>query len=206
MQCIESSGMSDILQIEHKILTPADLRIHLQVMFHDNIPPVQLVPQYTVIKICRFFHHAAHKRFLIHHAIDFDISFMRQPLPDHPIKISNHKIRLFLFCRPHQKFRRIRCDPVITVQKLQILPVCLSNRHISALRHTGILLVDHQDPVIRSSVPFTDFPGFIAAAVIDQKQFKIFIFLFQHTVHASFQCLFSIINRNDNTYCRFHSF
>ena len=172
-------------------------------IFFHKITPVQLVPEHTVIKIRRFLHHTAHKGFLIHHAVDSDVAFMRQTLPDHPIKVSDHKICLFFPRRPHQKFGRIRRDPVVAVEKLQIFPVCLGDRHISALRNSGIFLVDHQ--LIRSGIPVTDFPCFIGTAVIDQKQFKIFIFLFQYTVHTPLQCLFSIIDRNDNTYCRFHN-
>ena len=56
----------------------------------------------------------------VHETVLIDGTLLRHMLTDHPVKLRDHHITLLFGCSPNKKCRRIRCDPVITVQKLQV--------------------------------------------------------------------------------------
>ena len=68
-QRIECLCIADILQIEHKILTPADLRIHPDPEAVYEIAPVQLIPQHSIVIIRRILHHKRREFLPVDHAV-----------------------------------------------------------------------------------------------------------------------------------------
>ena len=78
MQGIEYFRVTDIFQIEQKILTPVDIRIHSQTVLLHQIPAVQFVPQHTIVKVCRILHHMCRELLLGEHTLLFNVSLASQ--------------------------------------------------------------------------------------------------------------------------------
>ena len=153
-------------------------------LFH-NIPAVQLVPQHTVIKIRRILHHMCCELFSGEHALLFDVSLGGQTLSHHAVKVRNDHVTAVLLRCPHEQSGGIRCDPVVTVEELQIFSPGTVKRPVSAVGDSGVLLLDHNDSGILVSVLFTNIAGSIRTAIIDQQQFIIRIFLVQNAVDTA---------------------
>ena len=153
-------------------------------LFH-NIPAVQLVPQHTVVKIRRVLHHMCCELFSGEHAFLFDVSLGRQTLSHHAVKVGNDHITAILLRCPHEQSGGIRCNPVVTVEELQIFSPGTVKRPVPAVGDSGVLLLDHNNSGILVSVLFTNVAGSIRTAIIDQQQFKIRIFLVQNAVDTA---------------------
>ena len=87
MQGIEYFRVTDIFQIEQKILTPVDIRIHSQTVLLHQIPAVQFVPQHTIVKVCRILHHMCRELLLGEHTLLFNVSLGGQTLSHHAVKV-----------------------------------------------------------------------------------------------------------------------
>ena len=111
---------TDVFQVEHKVLAPADFRIHAKGMFLNNGTAIQLIPEHAVIVIRRALHHMGRKLFRAHDSLFLDITFPGYPLADHPVEIRDDQITASLFRRPHQKLGGIGRHPVVAVQKLNV--------------------------------------------------------------------------------------
>ena len=83
-----------------------------------NGTPIQLVPHHTIIVIRRIICHLHSKIFSAHHIFHFNELFLHVVLAIYPVKICDHQITVILHCRTYQTFCCVRCDPVVTVQKL----------------------------------------------------------------------------------------
>ena len=110
--------MAQVLQIEHEILAPAYGLIHGKPMLRDDLPLKQLIPENTVIKICRVLHHKAGKFLQTQKPVLFNVPLMGHPVPDDPVKIRDHHVRPAVPGCPYHKAGGVRCDPVVAVQKL----------------------------------------------------------------------------------------
>ena len=155
-QRVECLCVTDIFQIKHKILAPADLRIHPDPEAVYEIAPVKLVPQHSIVIICRIFHHKRREFLSVDHLVRLDVPFSGYHIPNDAVKIGNHHITAMFLCRPDHKLCRIRRQPVITVHKLEIRSLCPFYSLISRIRHPGIFFVDHHHTLIRLRIRITD--------------------------------------------------
>ena len=205
LKCIKNIGVSDIFQIKHKVLTPADIRVHAKVIFFHNITAKQLIPQHTIIEISRIFHHMCGKFLLSQNTVILNIPLVRDTLPNNTVKIRDNHVTMIIFGSLHQKIRRIRRNPVITVQKLEISSPCMVQSHISGIRDPAVLLVNNMDTRVQRSISITDGTRRIQTAIIHKQKLKISVLLMKNTVDTARKRIFSIIYRNNNTHGRIHS-
>ena len=197
--------MPDIFQIEKEILAPADGNVHTDLIRLDDPSFIQLVPEHAVIKISRIFDHARGEFLPVQHPGLLNVSLPGKPLPRHAVKIGDHHIAAILFHGLHQKSRGLRHDPVVAVQKLDILSLRQLQRLIARIGYARIFLMDHPDPFVPSGVRIADLSGSVRASVVHQDQLKIGIILHQYAVHAASHIFFRVINGYDNTDKPFHS-
>ena len=206
VQYAEALREADVFQIEHEVLAPADFRVHLQMVLFNNLPPVQLIPEYAVIEIRRVFHHVGGELLSRHAAVLLDIPLLGDALSRHPVKIRDHQIAAVLLGHAHQELRGVRRDPVVAVGKLKIGSPGVSHRQVPGRRHAAVFLMDHADPHIPRGVLVADGAGAILAAVVDEQQLEIRILLPEYAVHAAPQIFLRIVNRHNNGNHRVHSF
>ena len=128
-------GVTDIFQVEQEVLAPADGRVHLQTVLHDDIPAVELVPQYAVVKIGGVFHHVGGELLPGKGAVLINIPFGGHALPHHPVKIGDHHVAAVLPGGTHQQLGGVGGDPVVGVQKLQVLPPGLGHGLVAGVGH-----------------------------------------------------------------------
>ena len=203
-ESLKGCGIADILQIEHEVLAPADLRVHPQMVgFHDG-PPVKLVPENAVVKIRRIFHHVGGVFFAGHHAVLVDVPLLGDPLADHPVEVRHDQVAPGVLCCPHQRGGGVRRQPVVAVQKLQVGSLRQIQRSIPGGGDAAVFLVDHPDTGIFCGIAVAQGAGGVRAAVIDQQEFKIGVFLIQNTLDAPADRAFRIINRDDDAYSGGH--
>ena len=194
--------MEHILHVENKILRPVQLYIHAKLILFDDAAAEKLVPQNAVIEIGRVPHHfiriflAGQELFLL------DVSILGHLLADHTVEIGNDHIagRIVLH-GTDKKPRGVRRNPVIRIQKLNVSARCAVQCLISRIRHTGIRLVDGNDPCVLCRIPVNDLRCFILASVIHDQKLEIGIGLIQNALNASSDRLLRVICRYDNADC-----
>ena len=196
--------IAQILQIKHEVLTPADGIIHSQIVLLYNLVTIKFIPQNSIIKISRVLHHISGKFFHGQQPLCLNVALVGHPRAYHPVKITDDHITLGTLRGFHKKPGGIGCNPVITVHKLYILSLGTIQSQISCVRHSTIFLMDDTDSLICLCVSVADFSGAVRASIIQQKQFKIGVLLLQNTVHTPLHKILRIIDRNNNTYHRFH--
>ena len=168
-QRIEAGCVTDIFQIEHKVLTPADAAVHTKMILLYDLSAKELVPQHTIIEVRRILHHMRSIIFSCHDCIIINISLVGYSLPYYSVEIGNDHITMMVFCCPEEKIRSICCNPVITVKELDIFSFCQIQCHVSAVRYSRIVLMNDSDTLILCCVGITDLTRVILTAVIDQQ-------------------------------------
>ena len=139
-------------------------------------------------------------------SVFFNISLMGYSFPNHTIKIRNHHITSTVLNTAHQLPGSILCQPVVTVQKLQIFSLGLVQCLVPAVRDSGVLFMNNSNSGIPVQITVTDSPRIVSASIIYQNQLKICILLCQHTIDTAFQKLLRIIDRYNNRNQRLHIF
>ena len=98
----EALGIAHILQIEHEVLAPADIRVHPQVVLLNDSTPVKLVPQNAIVEVGRVFHHVGGKILPAHQTVFLNIALGGDPLSHHTVEIRNNQVAGTVFHGPHQ--------------------------------------------------------------------------------------------------------
>ena len=110
-------------------------------LFH-NIPAVQLVPKHAVVKIRGVLHHVGGVFLPAEDAVLVDVPLVGDPLAHNPVEVRHHQIAPVLLHGPHQEFGRVRGNPVVGVQELEIAAPGLAEAEVPGAGHAGILLVE----------------------------------------------------------------
>ena len=190
--------MADVLQVEHKVLAPTDLGVHLQVVVSHDIPAVELVPENTVVEIGRLLHHVGGVLLPGQYPVLVDVALAGDPLPHYPVKIGDDQVAVVLSRRLHQQLGGVGRDPVVAVQELKIDAPGPADANVPGIGHAGVLLVDDLDPGIRQGIRVADGAGAVLAAVVHQQQLKIRVLLAQDTVDAAANGLFRVVYGYDD--------
>ena len=112
----------------------------------QNVPAVQFIPHDSIVKVGRFFHHVLRKAFPGHNLVFLDMAFSSYFIMVDTEKMGDDHIAGAMLCRGYHHPRGIRGDPVITVHKLQVFPLCLVHCQIAGVGYPGLLLADYFDP------------------------------------------------------------
>ena len=194
----EGLGVADILQVEHEVLAPTDLRVHPQVVGLHNLPAVELVPQHAVIEVRGVFHHVGGVFLPGHQAVIIDIALLGDPLAHHPVEVGDNQVAGPGFRGPDQRAGGVGSDPVITVQKLKISALGLVEGGVPGVGDAGVFLVDDPNPGIPGGICVADGTGTVGAAVVDQQQLKVGVLLVQNALNTAADGVFSVIDRDDD--------
>ena len=92
---------------------------------------------------------------------------MRDALSDDAVEIGDHQIAVMLCGGAYEQLCRIRCDPVIAVEKLQVSAASLADGEITAVRYASIFFVDDCNAGICGGVSIADVTGAVCASVVD---------------------------------------
>ena len=171
-------------------------------MLHNQIPAVQLVPEYTVVEAGRVLHHLAGILPPRHHADGHYPVLAGNEFAGYAVEIRNYQIRLMRFGGGDELFCRIGRQPVVAVHKLQVVPAGFGNTEVARGGCAGVGLVNHTDAGIFLHVAVTNQRRGILAAVIHQNQLQIGIGLLQNAVGTAPQGAFGVIHRNNHGYHR----
>ena len=136
-------------------------------IFFHKITPVQLVPENAIIKISGILHHMRSKLFACEDTVILNIALVRDTLSDDAVEIGDHQIAVMFCGGAHEQLCRIRCDPVIAVEKLQVSAASLADGEITAVRYAGIFFVDDCNAGICGGVSIADVTGAVCASVVD---------------------------------------
>ena len=66
-------------------------------------------------------------------AVVVNITFVGNAFADNPVKVRDYHVALCVFHGPDKKFRGIRGNPVVTVQKLQVCSAGMADRGVSCV-------------------------------------------------------------------------
>ena len=190
--------MQDVLQIEDKVLAPAELFIHAKLVLLHQLPPVEFIPDDAVIIIRRALRHASRELFPAQYALFVNRTLSRGPAVHNAVKIGNHQVRVIFLGRMYKEGGRLGRNPVVRIEKLEVL----SGREIQCLvprvGYSAVWLMHHTDARVLRSVGIAERRRAVFGAVIHHEQLKIRKGLREYTVKATRQHLFRIVYRNDN--------
>ena len=190
--------MADVLQVEHEVLAPAELRVHPEAVALHDIPAVELVPQNAVVEVGGLLHHVGGVLLPGQHPVLVNVALAGDPLPHHPVEVRDDQVAVMVPGCLHQQLGGVGRDPVVTVQELEIDARSPADTDIPGIGHAGVLLVDDLDPGIRQGIRVADGAGAVLAAVVHQQQLKIRVLLAQDTVDAAANGLFRVVYGYDD--------
>ena len=146
------------------------------VVLHD-LPAVQLVPQYAVVKVSGVFHHVGGVFLPGEDGVLVDVALVGHPLTHDPVKVGDDQIALVVLRRPDQGQGGLRRDPIVAVQKLQVGAPGLGQGQVPGVGNTGVLLMKYLDSGVPGGLGVAQGAGGIGAAVVDQQQLIVLISL-----------------------------
>ena len=107
------------------------------------------------------------KLFTCEDTVILNIALVRDALSDDAVEIGDHQIAVMLCGGAYEQLCRIRCDPVIAVEKLQVSAASLADGEITAVRYASIFFVDDCNAGICGGVSIADVTGAVCASVVD---------------------------------------
>ena len=108
------------------------------------------------------------KRFQRHHAVRLDVALVCQMFADDAVKIRDDHVAMVVFGGADQQLGGIRRDPVVTIQKLQVLARRVADGDVAGVGNTGVFLVDDTDACVLFCIFVANLRGSVLASVVDQ--------------------------------------
>ena len=190
--------MQNVLHIEDKVLAPAQLLVHAEMIVLHDVAAEKLVPDDAVIVVGRAFCHAGCKFLPREQAFFVNRTFSGGPPVHDAVKIGNHEIRPVCLGGVKKERRRLRRDPIVGVEELEIVAGRERERLIPCVRDTAVFLVNHADAGIFRRIGVTKCRRAVLAAVVHDEHLKVRKSLREHAVQAARENLFGIVDGNDN--------
>ena len=200
---VKALGVSDIGKIEQHILRPGELLVAADVVLHDDIPPIELVPHDAVVEAGRLLHQAAGKLRFIHFDIRGHVAVNRRfagrfAFREAGAVIADDEVGLCFRRGFDQQARGVGVELVIGIDKLQILPRGALDGDVARAGNTAVFLVDDDDALIQTGIHAADFKACVVGAVVDQKHLQILVFLVLDALQTRNHILGGIVNWNDD--------
>ena len=172
----------------------------------NDFTAVELIPEYSIIEVCRIFKHNISKFLPGHDTIFFDIPFLWETFSWHTVEVRDYHITLTGGNCADKQSGCFRTDPVIAVEKLNVFSRCVIECEISCIGNPTVFQMEHFYPGVFCCIVVTYSAGIIPASVINQEKFKMSVGLVYDAVQAAGEIFLCIVYRNDNSYKWFHGF
>ncbi len=91
----------------------------------------------------------------------------------------------------------VSINPIISIHKSQILPLCVVQSKIASRTYSTIPFMEDLDPMISLSILIANLTAAIRRAIIKQKQLPVRIGLSDDAINASSYIFLRLIDRND---------
>ena len=190
-------GVLDVLHIEHQIFRPAHLAGKPDVVGQQQVPAVELVPQYAVKVRSGLVHQAAGEGVLVVHALGQKTVFphlggpghahdaqvvldlfqhlfgFAGPGGDHHFVGRDHKIGAVCFCGGGQMLGKVRVNVVVTVHKLDVLAAGKLQPQVAGVRHAGVGLVHQHDARVFSAEFLAHGQALVFGAIVQHDDFDV---------------------------------
>ena len=141
-----------------------DRLVAADVVLHDDIPPIELVPHDAVVEAGRLLHQAAGKLRFIHFDIRGHVAVNRRfagrfALGEAGAVIADDEVGLCFHRGFDQQARGVGVELVIGIDELQILPRGALDGDVARAGNTAVFLVDDDDARIQTCLLYTSVPG-----------------------------------------------
>ena len=215
-------GVLQVLHIEHQVLGPPHLTGKLDLVVHQQVPAVQLVPQHPVKIRGRLVHQMPGKLVLgvdpggqetvfphlrgpgnTHHAqivlqLFQHLLGLCGPGGDHHLVRCDDQVGVVLFGNGDQMLGEVRVDIVVAVHELHILAAGQLQAQVAGVGHAGVGLVHQHDALVLCAERFAHGQALILGAIVQDDEFNVFIGLVQDAADAAGQMILGVVYGQDD--------
>ena len=190
--------VQEVFEVEDHVLAVADALIHADTVQLDDLPPVELVPQYAEVEVRRAEHHLVGVGAQGEDASLFDGALFGH-IPFHDaVEVAHHELGAACLHLPHHELGRVHGQPVVHIRKLDIGAARLRKPAVAGGGDAAVFLVDE----LHTAVARGDFPheleGAVPAPVVHQDQLQLRVVLTEYALRAALHALLPVIHGYDD--------
>ena len=193
---VEAVGVADVGEVEEHILRPGEFLVAADIVRHDDLPAVELVPHHAVVKAGGFFHQAAGELRLVHPGIRLHEAVHRGLAIRHDgAVVADDQIGLRFLRGLHQQARG---ELIVGIHKLQIFAARALDGDVARAGNAGVFLVDDDDARVEPRVHSADFQARVARAVVDEQHLEVLVTLMLDAFQTRNHVHCSVVNGHDD--------